>query len=189
MSIADFVRSLAASLQRWSAVVPRGRLTPDERRRSAEVRRQQEFRAAIGEGSVFGSAADDWAVLYDPDPAFSASCLNRTVWVKPLRDLEDLPRLVEPVRRYVQTAGIAATEARLGVAAEILANCGVDRICPLGQMGDPPATWHHDGRFNLLDLLRFTDLEPEASGGRWEFAHPTAGLLGLDRRSISRKGD
>ncbi|HLZ09794.1 MAG TPA: acyl-CoA reductase, partial [Chloroflexota bacterium] len=94
---------------------------------------------------------------------------------------------IEPVRRYVQTAGIAADNARLGVAAEILAGCGVDRICPLGQMGDPPATWHHDGRFNLVDFLRFTDLEPEASGGRWEFAHPTSGLLGLDRRSISRK--
>jgi hypothetical protein len=98
-SIADFVGALAASLRRWSAVVPRGRLTPDERRRSAEVRRQHEFRAAVGEGTVSGGAADDWAVLYDPDPTFGASCLNRTIWVKPLRDLEDLPRLVEPVGR------------------------------------------------------------------------------------------
>jgi hypothetical protein len=48
-------------------------------------------------------------------------------------------------------------------------------------MGDPPVTWHHDGRFNLLDFLRFTDREPETTAGRWEFAHPKQGVLGLER--------
>jgi hypothetical protein len=29
-------------------------------------------------------------------------------------------------------------------------------------MNRAPAGWHHDGRFNLLDLVRFTDLESSA---------------------------
>ena len=45
-------------------------------------------------------------------------------------------------------------------------------------MGDVAATWHHDGRFNLLELLRWTDLEPDASAGRWEFENPELGLYG-----------
>ncbi len=49
-------------------------------------------------------------------------------------------------------------------------------------MGDPPVTWHHDGRFNVLDFLRFTDLEPPLSAGRWEYAHPHPGVLGMDTR-------
>jgi hypothetical protein len=45
-------------------------------------------------------------------------------------------------------------------------------------MGDVAPTWHHDGRFNLLELLRWTDLEPDSTAGRWEFAHPHLGLYG-----------
>jgi hypothetical protein len=45
-------------------------------------------------------------------------------------------------------------------------------------MGDVAPNWHHDGRFTLLELLRWTDLEPDATAGRWEFAHPDLGLYG-----------
>lgn len=175
----SFARALGAALERWSAAVPRGRVSSDERARIAGVRREHEFRAATGSGAAFGG--DEFAVLLDPDPSFAASCLNRVVWVKPLRDLEDLPALLTPVSRYLQTAGVAVEGRRGEALAEVLAEAGLDRICPVGQMGDPPVTWHHDGRFNLVDFLRFTDLEPESGAGRWEFAHPEAGVLGLAR--------
>jgi hypothetical protein len=188
VSPAEFARSLADALQRWSTIVPRGRLTGDERRRAAEVQREHAFRAAVGRAAAYGGAGDDWAVLFDPDPTFTPSCLNRTIWVKALPDLTDLAALAVPVRRFIQTAGLASGEARLTLASEILASLGVDRICPIGQMGDAPVTWHHDGGFNLLGFLRFADLEPEASGGRWEFAHPSEGILGVEQRSKSRSG-
>ena len=227
-------RALGEALARWSSVVPRGRLTPEERGRVADLRRQQEFRAALAgpeewrltddplqrpeniggrsrenawrradvkplssllgrgwggafsdQSAVFGESADDWCVLVEADPAFSASCLNRTVWVKPLAGVAALPDLLAPVRRYLQTAGVAVAPQRLGEVAELLAAAGLDRVCPLGQMGDPLPTWHHDGRFNLLDFLRFTDLEPESGAGRWEFAHPEAGVLGMDRQEMA----
>ena len=209
-----FGRALSVALARWSNVVPRGRLTPAERGRVADLRRQQEFRVALAgppatgapeqheqagapgagpfapEGrptgrAVFGEAGDDWCVLVEADPTFGASCLNRTVWVKPLTDLQQLPALLAPVRRYLQTAGVAVGTERLEAVAELLAEAGLDRVCPLGQMGDPLPTWHHDGRFNVLDFLRFTDLEPESGAGRWEFAHPEAGVLGMDRQDMA----
>ncbi|HEV7214871.1 MAG TPA: acyl-CoA reductase [Chloroflexota bacterium] len=206
-----FGRALGEALARWSSVIPRGRLMPEERGRIAELRRQQEFRAALvaplpaasggppGEpapatenaggpldgSAVLGGDGDDWCVLVEADPAFSASCLNRTVWVKPLASLGELPALLAPVSRYLQTAGVAATPERLTAVAEVLAAAGIDRICPLGQMGDPLPTWHHDGRFNLLDFLRFTDLEPESGAGRWEFAHPEAGVLGMEGPAVA----
>lgn len=175
-----FGEALAAALARWDGVVPRGRLLPAERQRATDLRRQQEFRLAAGDGAgaVLGAPGGDWCVLVDPDPAFQASCLNRTVWVKPLPELGALPALLAPVRRFAQTAGVAASPDRMIEAAELLAEAGLDRVCPLGQMGDPPPTWHHDGRFNLLDFLRFTDLEPASGAGRWEYAHPTEGVLG-----------
>ena len=177
-----FGEALARALARWSQVVSRGRLSAAERARAAEIRRQHEFRAAATGGAVHGGAGDAWSVLVDVDPGFTASCLNRVVWVKPLADAADLPALLAPVRRYLQTAGVAAGPERLETVAALLSDLGVDRVCPIGQMGDPPVTWHHDGRFNVLDFLRFADLEPESAAGRWEFAHPDRGVLGVLRK-------
>ena len=177
LGASEFAGALGAALSRWSDLVPRGRVGAEERARVAELRRQAEFRVATRGGAAHGGNQDDWRVLYDPEASFSASCLNRTIWVKPLDDLSELPDLVAPVRRYVQTAAVAADESRLVEVADVLAHLGIDRVCPLGQMGDPPITWHHDGRFNLLDFLRFTDLEPENAAGRWEFSHPDRGVL------------
>ena len=32
------------------------------------------------------------------------------------------------------------------------------RVCALGDMTAPEAGWHHDGRFNLLDLVEITEI-------------------------------
>jgi hypothetical protein len=45
-------------------------------------------------------------------------------------------------------------------------------------MPDPSPGWHHDGRYNVLDLLRWTDVEAPTSAGRWEFEHPEGGIYG-----------
>jgi hypothetical protein len=176
-----FAEALAAALERYAGLVPRGRLALEEAASVASLRQQFELRHMAGASvAIFGG--DGWAVLFDnEDASFSPSCLNRTALVKPVGDLvQDVPRLAVPIRRYLQTCGVAAAPTRQQALAERLGQLGLDRVCPLGRMGDVAATWHHDGRCNLLDLLRWTDLEPEATAGRWEFAHPDLGLYGTD---------
>lgn len=36
---------------------------------------------------------------------------------------------------------------------------GVSRMSAVGQMNHVSSAWHHDGHFNLLDLVRVTDIE------------------------------
>jgi Acyl-CoA reductase (LuxC) len=174
----DFAETLSVSLARYAELVPRGRLTLEEASSVAGTRRRHELRELAGEPvAVFESGGG--AVLFDEDPAFQPSCLNRTIYVKPVADLVlDVPRLAEPVRRYLQTCGVAAGPERFRALGEKLGQLGLDRVCPLGRMGDVAPTWHHDGRFNLLELLRWADLEPDSGAGRWEFAHPHLGLYG-----------
>ena len=176
-----FAELLAAALERYAHLVPRGRVSLEEAASAASLRQRFEIRQMAGEPvAVF--TGEGWAVLFEDDATFSPSCLNRTVLVKPVGDLaKDMPRLLQPVRRYLQTCGVAAAPARRLAVAELLGRLGLDRVCPLGRMGDVAAAWHHDGRFNLLDLLRWTDLEPEATAGHWEFAHPDLGLYGTSR--------
>ncbi len=181
----QFAEALSARLGDLESIVPRGRLTLEEGASIAAVRQRQEVRELAGEPVALFETAGA-AVLYDEAPSFQASCLNRTIYVKPVADIVlDVPVLADAVRRYLQTCGVAADDDRRRALAESLGRLGLDRVCPLGRMGDVAPTWHHDGRFNLLDLLHWTDLEPDASAGRWEFDHPDLGLYGetLMRRS------
>ncbi|HEV7665694.1 MAG TPA: acyl-CoA reductase, partial [Chloroflexota bacterium] len=175
----DFSNALGQALERQAALVPRGRLEFAEAASATAARQHHELRQLAGEPALLIEGVG-WAVLYEEDPVFQASCLNRTVWVKPVVDLDAIPDLVEPIREYLQTCGVAADQDRRRTLADQLGRLGVDRVCPLGRMADVAPTWHHDGRFTLLELLRWTDLEPEASAGRWEFTHPDLGLYGKD---------
>ena len=44
------------------------------------------------------------------------------------------------------------------------------RIAAIGSMTAPEAGWHHDGRFNLLDLVRIVEIEQSAELAAEAFA-------------------
>jgi hypothetical protein len=98
-------------------------------------------------------------VVYEADPQFQLSCLNRFIYVKSVRDLDELLHHAEAVRGKVSTVGVALPEHEAPQLSARLARWGVTRICPLGRMQQPPLTWRHDGRPALGDLVSWTDLE------------------------------
>ena len=111
-------------------------------------------------GTLFASQESvNWTVLYDPDRSFTPSPLSRTIFIKPVRDISEIPSLLEPVQYHLQAVGVAIASARLPPQLDALGRLGVSRICPIGTMQEPPLTWHHDGRFRIVDLLRFVDYE------------------------------
>ena len=105
-----------------------------------------------------GSAS--WTVVYDPTPAFEPACVGRVVRVKPVSDVFEVPSLVAPFRRSLQTVGVSGCGDRRERLANALADAGVTRVAPLSAVPFPPAWWHHDGQGPLSALLRWVDLEP-----------------------------
>lgn len=181
----SFSRLVGDQLAACQETVPRGELTLEERVASAQVRQSYELIQSAGSSVQVAASPGAWTVIYTADPTFQASCLNRTIFVKPVGDAAvEVPTLVSPARHYLQTCGVAAEMANLRRLAEQLGRAGLDRICPLGRMADVAPEWHHDGHFNLLELLRWTDLEPDGSAGRWEFAHPLDGLYGREKENL-----
>ena len=63
------------------------------------------------------------------------------------------------VKGKVSTVGLAAPKENAEGLATQLARWGVTRVCPLGQMQNPPLTWRHDGRPPLGELISWTDYE------------------------------
>jgi acyl-CoA reductase LuxC len=157
-----FAEMLSEALVDREQTHPRGEMPAELAAAIASRRAIYELRAAHSPGTrLFCSKGSTvWTVVYEADAQFQLSCLNRFVYVKTARDLTDALQNSESVRGKVSTVGVAAEQKTRELATE-LARWGASRVCPLGQMQNPPLTWRHDGRPALGDLVRWTDWEVE----------------------------
>lgn len=157
----EWTEMLAAAMAELEAELPRGALGAGEATAIRQLRAEAEFAQLAGSGLILHTSDDGtaWTVLYDPDPTFSASCLNRVVRVKAVSDLDRVITHLEPLGGLLQTMGMEVDDARRDSLAKRFAELGVSRICQPGTMAWPPPSWHHDGRPPLRDLVRWCDIE------------------------------
>jgi len=156
-----FAQLLADELERREQTEPRGELPTLHAATISSRRGIYEVRAAHSPETLMWHSKESttWTVVFEADARFQVSCLNRFIYVKPVKDLTELLQYAEVVRGKVSTVGIAAPEHEAEELAMELARWGVTRICPLGQMQNPPLTWRHDGRPALGDLVTWSDFE------------------------------
>ncbi len=161
VSAEQFAELLAEELARHETTHPRGELSPELAAPIASRRAFYDVRAADSVDTRIWRSENStaWTVVYEADARFQASCLNRFIYVKGATDLTHTLQAVDAVRGKVSTVGFAASEEQAPELALQLARWGVTRVCPLGQMQDPPLTWRHDGRPCLGDLVTWTDWE------------------------------
>ena len=161
VSAEQFAEMLAEELARREASEPRGMLPTETAATIASRRAFYEVRAAHSPDTRVWCSENStaWTVIYEADAVFQASCLHRFVYVKGTPDLKSALRGVDDLRGKISTVGLAATEDKAEELARQLARWGVTRVCPLGQMQNPPLTWRHDGRPALGDLVTWVDWE------------------------------
>ncbi|HKW28975.1 MAG TPA: acyl-CoA reductase, partial [Verrucomicrobiae bacterium] len=161
MSPEKFAELLADELERREQTEPRGELPAPHAAGIASRRGIYKVRAAHAPETLMWHSQEStaWTVVFEADARFQISCLNRFIYVKPVKDLTELLQHAEVVRGKVSTVGMAAPEHQAEELATQLARWGVTRVCPLGRMQNPPLTWRHDGRPALGDLVMWTDLE------------------------------
>jgi hypothetical protein len=158
---AEWAALLAGALDRLRSELPRGRVSHGEAAAIQQAGAEAEFSQLAGMGHELHVPATgtDWTVIFDPDPEFTPSCLNRLVRVKPVASLDNVTVLVAPISSVLQTVGFAGPEDRMLAAAAVFGRLGVSRVATFRKMAWPPPTWHHDGRPPLADLVRWCDVE------------------------------
>jgi len=156
-----FAEQLARELAKLEGTHPRRPVTAGESAQIASRRAVYEVRAAHSPDTRHWASENStaWTVVFENDPQFAISCLNRFVHVKPVGDVEQLIKGIEPVHGKVSTVGFAASDDRANEIALRLSRWGVTRLCPIGRMQDPPLAWRHDGRPALAEFLTWTDWE------------------------------
>ena len=165
----DFAQHLAAELANLGHRHPRRALALDEAEAVAAWRRAAEWRALAStdggsaRNELLGDEAAPWALAYSDRPQpLAPTAGQRCVQVSAVEALDDVLPLLAPHASFLQTVGLATTPAELYRLGEALGRVGVTRIAPLGGMTQPEAGWHHDGRFNLADLVRMVEIEQAA---------------------------
>ena len=161
----EFAQYLASELSNREHRFPRRALALEEAAAFAGWRQAGELQAlAVADGGeLIGGDDAAWGVAYsDHARSLAPTALNRGIHVVAVSSLDDVVAQVEAHRPFLQTAGLAVAPAELVRLSELLGAAGVTRISAIGSMTSPEAGWHHDGRFNLLDLVRFVEIEQSA---------------------------
>lgn len=171
----EFADYLAHELACLEKRYPRRTLSISEAAKVAKWHQTEELKAiSSSHGEILGDTAGLWSIAYyDQGTDLAPSGLNRTIKVVALDNLHEVTSYIAPYNSILQTAGIAASPEELHLLAASLGEAGVTRISALGNMAAPEAGWHHDGRFNLLDLVTITEIEQSASNAADEFTSYT----------------
>ncbi|MEL7564277.1 MAG: acyl-CoA reductase [Dehalobacterium sp.] len=167
-----FAKYVAYELACFEKRYPRQKLSIEEMTANAAWRNREAlsvFHEPTKE--VMSDSFNNWTVVYEEDcQGIIASCLNRVVKIISIDQLKQVIDYIEPFRSLLQTVGIAAAPEELFRISDLLAKAGVTRITALGSMTSPEAGWHHDGRFNLMDLVNMVDIEQCAEEYSEKFA-------------------
>lgn len=110
------------------------------------------FEACLGLTEVTTAPDGRWRVIADRRPVLAASPLHRTVSVRPL-PRSRVTEVLRPMRRYLQTVGIAGSPADVATLSRLVIAAGADRVTPVGGMTDGYPAEPHDG---LYPLQRFS---------------------------------
>jgi phenylacetate-coenzyme A ligase PaaK-like adenylate-forming protein len=166
-----FVDRLSEALSNVQLTLPQGPLGLQERAELTKERQVAEVTEAMGLGRVRTPGTNpDWTVVAEWDPGFKLSPLFRTIYVKPVANLDMVPELVAPYTDYLQSAGIAARPARVRDLAERLFDKGLLRVTTLaGMQGGEPGE-PHDGGFALHALVKWVTMGFKGESDRYDAA-------------------
>ncbi|MEU3725270.1 acyl-CoA reductase [Streptomyces sp. NPDC031705] len=107
----------------------------------------------LGLTRVFAAPDGSWRVMADTRSPLTASPLHRSVWVKPL-PRKRLIATLRPMRRYLQTAGLAGSPSDIAELSRTALAAGVTRVTPVGAMLESYAGEPHDGVYALQRYSR-----------------------------------
>ncbi|MGW6575329.1 acyl-CoA reductase [Streptomyces sp. NPDC054945] len=136
-----------------AAGAPAGEPDPAEAAELTTTELMARLEEHLGLTRVFAAPDGSWRVMADTRSPLTASPLHRSVWVKPL-PRKRLIATLRPMRRYLQTAGIAGSATDIAELSRTALAAGVTRVTPVGAMQASYAGEPHDGVYALQRYSR-----------------------------------
>ena len=105
-------------------------------------------------GEAFYPAGMEWSVFYsENDKGLATPCYNRTLFVRPIKDIFEVANYCN---HLTQSVGTAISAERKKAFAQVVTRKGIDRVPDIGKMILYDIPW--DGLFFMNHLVRWSKL-------------------------------
>ena len=174
-----FGQRLGAVIARISPTVPAAAPSLQEQAELTAITEVVKLDVCLDNAAVIEPDDKSWRIFVEYKSGLRASPLYRSVWIKPLPRERILP-VLRPLRRYLQTVGLACDLSSLVELSGAFISAGATRTTQLGRMvggsymGEP-----HDGVYALQRFARRITYDPgPACGTITNFAEITRNPIG-----------
>lgn len=116
------------------------------------ARRAQARGTAEFSGRVWGDGVG-WVTRPNENWEGDAPSIH-AVTVHRIGQPDDLAEVIDVPSRHLQGVALSVLDSSRAAWSNCLAELGVTRICEPGSLQQPPASWPHDGRPNILEWVR-----------------------------------
>lgn len=156
----EFCQNLVEKFEDWHQRLP----PPSEVEFDIKVELRKEFEltrflALQGLAKTYHHPQLCWTIQVRRWEDHRGSPLNRTLTVVPYPDLSVLLEWLRPIRRILQTVGLAGEPRDFRNTGLALTDLGVHRLTQWGEMWRPNHGSPHDGTFQLRELVRWSVIE------------------------------
>ncbi len=158
--VGEFLEEFPRYLEAMSRKYPQENLSLDDKIEILKAREAARFQEVEGTAILYYSPRSmRWTVIYEKDPSFKISPLNRTIYVKPFSSWADILSQATKMKNYLQTVGFLGNETELKTIAKALVRLGVSRITKIGTMGVEKIGAPHDFDFPLARLVKWVSID------------------------------
>jgi hypothetical protein len=142
----QFAEALANKMEIVINRIPKNPVTADQAYSIVNIRSEYSLT-----GRVFKSSGTEWTVIFSTDEGLADACYFRTIFVRPVKRLEDILSFIEPKKH--QSLGLSIREEDLNEFAIEATKKGIERITELGKMSVYDYPW--DGMFPINQFVRW----------------------------------
>ena len=162
MTVELFAELVAESLETVASEWPsysEPSVADEESAALRQVRDTVEIHEAAGSLSMLHGGSANWTVVSELELVQLPPLPGRSLRIRSVEDLEDVPSLLGESCRHLQSVGYAVAESRVDSLGVLFGRAGASRIVPLDDMAFPPPWWLHDGKGPLRALIRWVEVE------------------------------
>jgi phenylacetate-coenzyme A ligase PaaK-like adenylate-forming protein len=150
---------LVKPLRNLARTLPLGPLAFDEKVEIRKVRELAVMAEIQGHGRLVCPETFEFSLIFETDPSFKVSCLNRTLFFKRVSSLAALAEQVVPLRSYLQTVGLLIGPDLCEPCEAFLLKAGAKRLTQWGGMHFGCDGAPHEGSYLLSHLVDWVDRE------------------------------
>ena len=138
---------------------PCGILTFDEKVKIRKIREISRMMQVKGEGRLVCPEDFSFTLVLDYNSAFKLSCLNRSIFIKRITNLENLIELLIPYSEKLHSVGLFVSEELKYLCEKEFPKLGIKHILKIGKMESRGNDISQNGIYILRKLVDFISID------------------------------